>query len=264
MSLKFAIKWRKRISGLTRVPSVRAGLLQVLAFLSVVFLQNILAAFSLVVSFWLAAVLQGMIAAWLARQIRLASWWAPIEFLFPILSVLVLRLDLPPWVFLLGFVAMLVLYWSTYRTQVPYYPSRVSVRSVVAQYVVDKPRKRFVDIGSGMGGVVLHVAQSHLECESHGIELAPGPWFLSCLRAWLSGSHAKFYRRDYRDIDLGQYDVVFAYLSPAAMPSLWEQAKRQMHSGSLLLSYEFLIPNTTPDLEILPERGAESLYGWNM
>jgi hypothetical protein len=45
----------------------------------------------------------------------------------------------------------------------------------------------------------------------------------------------------------------FAYLSPAAMLALWHKARAEMRPGTLLLSYEFHIPGTTPDLVIQPE-----------
>ena len=48
--------------------------------------------------------------------------------------------------------------------------------------------------------------------------------------------------QDLRQIDLSGYDFVYAYLSSAAMPGLWEQARRQMRPGSLLISNSFAVP----------------------
>jgi hypothetical protein len=74
----------------------------------------------------------------------------------------------------------------------------------------------------------------------------------------------RFSLQDYAHLDLGAFDFVFAYLSPAAMPGLWKQAQRQMRKGSTLLSYEFLIPNVKPDLCINTAPGAPILYAWRI
>ncbi|GAC1436513.1 MAG: hypothetical protein NVSMB6_32690 [Burkholderiaceae bacterium] len=56
--------------------------------------------------------------------------------------------------------------------------------------------------------------------------------------------------------------MVFAYLSPAAMPALWLKAQREMQPGALLLSYEFPVDGRLPDLTVLPHPQGPPLYGW--
>jgi predicted O-methyltransferase YrrM len=58
-------------------------------------------------------------------------------------------------------------------------------------------------------------------------------------------------------LDFAQFDVVFAYLSPAAMPELWKKAQREMRPGSLLISYEFPIEGVEPNLIVCPENQAQ-------
>ena len=102
------------------------------------------------------------------------------------------------------------------------------------------------------------------ESEFTGIEIAPLPWLVSRLRAALAGNRCRFVRGDYLLLDFGDYDVVFAYLSPAAMEALWHKARAEMKPGTLLLSYEFHIPGTTPDVVVEPEDGGRVLHGWRM
>ncbi len=82
------------------------------------------------------------------------------------------------------------------------------------------------------------------------------------LRARLAGSAARFVRGDYERLDFGQYDVVFAYLSPAAMAALWRKAAREMRPGSMLLSYEFCIAEKPPDRSIAATVSGPALYVW--
>lgn len=210
-----------------------------------------------------AAMLQGGLAAGLSALRRMAVWWLPIQFLFPAALAGALALRLPPSIFLGLFLFFLLLYWSSFRTQVPYYPSTRPVWDAVARLLPAHPL-RCIDIGSGFGGLVLELAARRPDSRIEGIELAPLPWLVSVLRARCSGSRAQFRRGDYLSLNFAEYDVVFAYLSPAAMPSLWEKAHSEMRTGSLLLSFEFIIPGQAPELVLQPAPGGKVLYGWRM
>lgn len=248
-----------------KTPAILALLLQIAAFLTVLLLAagvNVIfhSSFNLLV----AAILQGSIAAALSYWCRQACWWWIIQFLFPILLILVLALQLPPALFLVAFLIFLFLYWSTFRTQVPYYPSRLPVWQVVEKMLPEREGMRFIDIGCGFGGLVLHLARRKLSSRFSGIEIAPLPWAIARLRARMTGSAAQFVRGDYRLLNLADYDVVFAYLSPVAMPDLWEKARAEMRPGSLLLSYEFPIAGVSADEIVSPKDGGPALHVWRL
>jgi len=67
-----------------------------------------------------AVLLQGGLAALISRLRGLAAWWQLIQAAFPVALVGTLSLQLPPVVFLLAFIALTALYWTTFRTQVPF------------------------------------------------------------------------------------------------------------------------------------------------
>jgi hypothetical protein len=252
------VSCRRALSGL---PAVQALLIQVVSFALVFGIAAVLdclpEAWSMIM---LAAALQGLIAAALSRWRRMAPWWPPIQFVFPLAVIAVQALRLPSWFFLAGFLLLLGLFWTTFRTQVPFYPSTASVWGSVAARLPQSVR--FIDIGSGFGGLVLHLAAGHSKGSFCGIELAPLPWLTSWLRARLDRSEAKFIRGDYGRLDLSQYDVVFAFLSPAAMPALWRKACAEMRPGTLLLSYQFPVPDAAPDIVDHPVEGGPALLGW--
>lgn len=215
-----------------------------------------------------AVILQGVLAALLSAWRGMPRWWIPIQLLFPVALLATLGMQLPPTVFFIGFIFLLTLYWSTFRTQVPFFPSGRTVwRAVLAQLPLPTSAAsatplRFIDIGSGLGGMVLSLAAARADGGFSGIEVAPLPWLVSQLRATISGSRARFVRGDYNTLDFAQFDVIFAYLSPAAMPALWQKAQREMRPGALLLSYEFLIPDQAPQITVLPHPQGPKLYGW--
>jgi hypothetical protein len=250
-----------------RAPAVRALLLQILAFPLMLATVWLLARAGLPQSWLGVAMVQGAWAALLSWRAGLASWWRAIQFLFPPVLLLARQaadaLALPPGAFLAIFLFLLLLYWSTFRTQVPYYPSGRRVWEEVArQLPADRPLN-IVDIGSGLGGLVLDLARRRPDCEVSGIELAPLPWLASRLRAWAAGSRARFIRGDYESLNFGNYDVVFAYLSPAAMGNLWRKAEAEMGPGSVLLSYEFDIAEREPDRRLVTTDSRKILHIWH-
>ncbi|MGJ7918095.1 class I SAM-dependent methyltransferase [Massilia sp. LXY-6] len=255
-----------------RAPAVRALLLQILAFPLTLATVWLLARAGLWQSWamqpWLGVTLvQGAWAAGLAWRAGLASWWRAIQFLFPpallLASGAAAALALPPSTFLAVFLFLLLLYWSTFRTQVPYYPSGRRVWEEVARLLPPERPLRIIDIGSGLGGLALDLARRRPDCEVSGIELAPLPWLASSLRARAVGSRARFVRGDYERLDFGHYDVIFAYLSPAAMGALWRKAEAEMRPGSVLLSYEFPIAEREPDQRIVTTDSRKILYIWH-
>lgn len=243
-------------------PAVAALLLQAAAFPLSLAVTWLLASAGVPMSYLAVALIQGLLAATLSWWRGLASWWRPIQFCFPLALLGAAQLAIPPLVFLAIFLFLLLLYWSTYRTQVPYYPSNRRVWDEVVGLLPARAPLRAIDIGSGLGGLVLHLARRP-GVQASGIELAPLPWLLSRLRARLAGSGARFLRGDYENLDFAQYDVVFAYLSPAAMGALWRKAAREMRPGSVLLSYEFVIDDRLPDRTVYPTEGGPALYLWH-
>ena len=248
---------------LLRAPAVQALLCQLAAFPLTLLAVFLLARAGASPSYFIVALAQGLFAAALTAWRRLARWWLAIGFLFPLALLGASQFAIPPWLFLVIFLFMLVLYWSTFRTQVPYYPSGKTAWAAVAGQLPQGRGVSVIDIGSGLGGLVLDLARRRPDAQATGIELAPLPWLASYLRAKLSGSRARFIRGDYELLDFGSFDAVFAYLSPAAMEALWRKARREMHPGSMLMSYEFVIPEAPPDVSLYLQDTGRTLYIWH-
>lgn len=246
-----------------RTPALQALLIQAGAFAPTLAVVWLLARAGVPVSYLGAALVHGLLAAGLTWWRGLAPWWCAIQFAFPLALYGALTLALPPLLFLAAFVFLLTLYWSTFRTQVPYYPSGKRAWDEVAALLPKGRAVSMIDIGSGLGGLVLDMARRRPESRFTGIELAPLPWLASRIRAAAAGSSANFLRGDYEQLDFGEYDLVFAYLSPAAMSALWRKASAEMRPGSFLVSYEFLITEKAPDLTITPIGRGPNVFVWH-
>jgi SAM-dependent methyltransferase len=243
-------------------PAIRAAFAQTLALLPTIASLFIAARCGHPLPLYGAALLQGAFAAVLTSIWGLAPWWRPIQLVFPIALLGANTLHPPPAALFGVFLFMLLLFWSTFRTQVPFYPSGQSVWQKVSELLPPDRPVRLIDIGSGLGGLVLDLARRHPHSALSGIELAPLPWLLSQLRARMTGSAARFLRGDYERLNFGDFDVVFAYLSPAAMVALYRKAKREMRPAAMLVSYEFSIPGHEPDRTIPVTPSGPALYVW--
>lgn len=83
--------------------------------------------------------------------------------------------------------------------------------------------------------------------------------------ARVAGNNCRMSWGKFKDIDQGSYDVVYAYLSPAAMGDLWTKARREMRAGTLLISNSFDIPGVPPSLSVTTgARGDSTLPLWQM
>jgi SAM-dependent methyltransferase len=237
-------------------------LIQLAALLSVIALLlclKVIAGIVQPVFVW--AIVLGMLAAALSLWCSMDWWWVAIELLFAPTLLAANTLPIPPAIFLALFLLLLGIFWSTCRTQVPLFLSGPIVWDAVDRLLPHQPL-RFVDIGSGLGGLVLALAQRRPDCTLYGVEIAPLPWLISVLRARWMNSAAFFARSDYRALDFADYDVIFAYLSPAAMPALWQQAVEQMGDGSMLISYQFGLASIPPDHVGQLEGNNTRLYIW--
>lgn len=210
--------------------------------------------------------MQSSAAVLLSYRLGMQKWWYWIQFFFPILIVVVLHWQLPPSLYLVAFLISLSLFWTTFSTQVPFYPSHRLVWPCVLDLLPHKRESaiRLIEIGSGLGGMAMYIARHRADVIVEGVEIAPLPWFISKLRSRIGGSAAVFSLGDYQRIDFAAYDLVFAYLSPAAMPDLWLKCKKEMRPDSLLVSYEFDVPGVSPTQIITLNHNMPAIYVWRM
>ncbi|HUW25038.1 MAG TPA: class I SAM-dependent methyltransferase [Gallionella sp.] len=216
------------------------------------------------------ALLCGLLAATLSHFAGLACWWLVIQFLFAPALVLMLALDIHSGFFLAAFIILLVVYWSTFRTQVPLYLSSNKVwRALETQLpspAVEDADFRFIDLGSGLGGVLTHLAAVRPDGCYCGVESAPLPFLWSWLRIKFDGHRNCNVRwGSLWNSDLAQYDVVFAYLSPVPMQRLWHKARTEMRPGTVFISSTFAVPEQAPHQTIqVDDLHQSKLLVWRM
>ncbi len=212
-----------------------------------------------------AAFLTGAFAAGLSAIAKQERWWIVIQFLFTPAVVLVASTGVRSEIWIGLFLGLLAVYWTTFRTQVPLYLSSRKVRAALVPLLPSGPFT-FMDLGSGVGGVLLDLAEARPDGEFHGIESAPVPWLISWVRVTLPR-----HRRCHVHLgslwrcDLSRYDVVFAYLSPVPMGAIWEKVQAEMRPGSTFISNTFVVSADAPPKQVqVDDLHRSTLHVWTI
>ncbi|WP_052190722.1 class I SAM-dependent methyltransferase [Chitinibacter sp. ZOR0017] len=186
-----------------------------------------------------------VVAYFLASRYYAEPWWRWIHLLFLPLIFIAQLLELPAYMYLLALAVSWFLFGMAARTRVPVFLSEQAVLQTLAQELA--LNSRFLDIGAGNGRVLAFLAKERPDLQLFGTEIAWPLWLFGKLTL---PSRVKWWRRDYRQLDLSDYDYVYAYLSPAVMDDVWQQAQEQMQPGSCLLSNSFSTAYAEPSRTI--------------
>ncbi len=269
--LKSIREFLMRVTKVKFKPATLAVVVQCAAFITVLAISYSVQLFAAVffnadVSFSILQIvlMQALLAATFSHLVGMANWWRWIHLCFPMAILGMSSWHAPNEIYLTGFIISLSLFWTTFRSQVPFFPSRPIVWRQVEKVMPKNRPLRLIDIGSGLGDMPMYIAKVRPESYIEGVEIAPLPWIVSFVRSKLRRSSAIFKLGDYRSLNFVDYDIIFAYLSPAAMLALWEKARQEMKSGSLLISLEFEIPGLTPSMRIAGGEHSPMLYVWRL
>ena len=205
------------------------------------------------------AMLQGGIAALIAFRRHAPRWWLPIHLSFMPLAVIVQGFDIPPIWFLAAFLLLLLVFWRTDKSRVPLYLTNRDTARALLKLLPAAPG-RIIDLGCGDGGLLRRLALARPDCHFSGIEHAPLTWLVARLRM-LGLNNASVRHGDFWHESLEDYSLVYAFLSPAPMPRLWEKACAEMGAGALLVSNSFAVPDVLPVASVaVGDRRATHLY----
>ncbi|AVZ78330.1 methyltransferase type 12 [Zoogloeaceae bacteirum Par-f-2] len=211
---------------------------------------------------WPLVAAQAAGATLCAATLHSARWWLPIHLAFMPLAVLAHGLSLDPAWYLGLFLALLAIYWTSFRTQVPLYLSNRTTAETVARLLPAQRPVSLLDIGSGTGALLRPLARLRPESRFAGIEAAPAPYWLARLLA-RAAPNLSFTRGDFFTASWSNYDVVYAFLSPVPMAKVWQKARKEMRPGSLLISNSFPVPGIEPAFVVkVADRRRTRLYAY--
>jgi hypothetical protein len=206
--------------------------------------------FGLPPAFWAIVVTQSFAAILLSLLLRLPSWWLPIQGLFVPALLFTLSLNLPPGIFLAGFILLWLVFRSNTRERVPLYLSNETTWQALAELLPQRKGFVFLDLGCGLGGLLAYLAERSPDGTFHGVESAPASFLVSWLRLRKKINAQVRYGNLWKE-SLEPYDVVYAFLSPEPMLDLWRKARNEMRPDSLFVSNTFAVPDVAPTRTLL-------------
>jgi len=188
----------------------------------------------------------GGVALFFATISRQPWWWRVIHAGFMPLVWFTHSLAIDPNWFLFGAILLLLVFRGALSGQVPLYLSNKQTVGALADLLTERGPSRFLDLGAGLGSTTVPLADTLPDSQFTGVENAPLTWLAGRLLS-LGRPNIHWQWLDLWQTGLADYDVVYAFLSPAPMPRLWEKVKAEMRPGSLFVSNSFPVPGMTPD-----------------
>lgn len=255
---------RRNLSRWYNLPSTLVALLiQLLALFLVSIFSIVLS--NLALSIIQLAILQATTAAAISHKLNMPKWWIPIHLTFGPALIATSTLSISPLWFLAGFLILILMQGKTFQTQVPLYLSSDEAAQRLASLLPKEKKFSLIDVGCGCGGILSQLSKTQSKGNFFGIEAAPIPYLLSKCRVMIKTPNCTIQWGDFWKHDLAPYDVVYAYLSPVPMESLWHKARKEMRPGSLFISNSFIVPGIEPEQTMqLNDMTGSTLYLWRI
>jgi len=193
----------------------------------------------------------GLLAGLASLVLGLPAWWVAINALFIPALALALLAELPATLWLGAFLGLALVFWGVARSRVPLFLSSEAAARALAEVIGGGSELRFADLGCGDGRLLQKLCERLPRLRAFGIEYAPLPRLLAGWRTRRMAPRCRVCWGSLWRIDLGGFDVVYAYLSPVPMAALWAKACREMAPGSLFISNSFAVPGVAAEREIV-------------
>lgn len=120
-----------------------------------------------------------------------------------------------------------------------------SLISLIRNNIEENKNYSVAELGCGWGGLLSILSKSFRNIRIDGYELVPIPYGVSLCRSVFL-KNCRVYRRDFFSTDLSNYNIFICYLSPKLMPQLYDKLKHECSGESILISFNFEVPDIEP------------------
>jgi SAM-dependent methyltransferase len=130
-------------------------------------------------------------------------------------------------------------------------PSSSRATQAILKILEKRKKGIFVDLGCGMGKLLIAVKKKYPEMEVAGYENWPSQFFLAKLLIFLSGAKIKIFYKNLFLADLNQANIIYCYLSKNLIKKLEKKLEIELKGGTLVISSTFPFPNWKPNQVIV-------------
>ncbi len=139
------------------------------------------------------------------------------------------------------------IFWS-FQNNVPFVPTPrhiIKKMIIAADNHTNKPLKKIIDLGSGTGKMLFHLAEIiPTPASFYGIERSRLLYAVACARSFFSRNKKRivFFRDDWNNHSIKSYDAVFVFLTNHGMAALLPKFSSELVSGAMIVAYMFPLP----------------------
>jgi SAM-dependent methyltransferase len=205
--------------------------------------------------------LHSLIAFLVARWLKLSLPWQLFNLLLAPGVVLYSLLELPSGVATTALIVTLLLYAPTFWTRVPYFPTSPKMYERILEHIPEHGAVKVLDLGCGMARLLGFLSGKRPEASFVGVEISPLALLLA--RAWMLLRGRKNVRLEFKNfwnMSLADYDIVYAFLAPGPMPALWEKVQEEMKPGSLFITNTFQVEGSAHQVIQVDDSHQDALY----
>jgi len=153
------------------------------------------------------------------------------------------QVAIPSWVFLMLAITPVLIYAPAFWTRVPYYPTSSATYALLLAQLPQEKQLHFIDLGCGFGDLIFFLAKHRPEIHFTGVEIGILPYLIASCRKFLGNrKNVSIRLRSIWILNLNEYDMVYAFLSPAPMPRLWEKVSVEMRPDCVFITNSFVVP----------------------
>ena len=106
--------------------------------------------------------------------------------------------------------------------------------------IINLKGKKFVDLGSGSGRVVIEAAKNG--AKAYGVELNPLLVLYSIIKSKiLRVKNTHFIIKDISNFNISNFDIIFIYLMPEFIDKIKEKLKNEADPNAIIISEGFKI-----------------------
>lgn len=166
----------------------------------------------------------------------------------------------------LCFALIIFMFWHQIKTRgAPFIPIPNEIIPEIDVALKILPGETVYDLGSGDGRVLLYLASRHPKTKFIGVDISYWPYLISIYKKNKSGvKNVEFIKKDIFDQNLTDASKIFVYLLPRLMDKLLPKLKKELKSGTKLVSCDFKFTDKEPtqiiDLKRENERFGKKIY----
>lgn len=186
--------------------------------------------------------------------IKFPAGWQISNLFIPLALFLSATGSVPSYVFLLLALCIAAFHLPAVWSRVPYYPTPREVYEAISNVIPGDTSSKFLDIGCGMGGLLVYLANRHPNAIVEGVEISLAPYIVSKLKSLF---YPNLYVRycSFWEIDFSGYDLVYAFLSPAPMSKIRVKLKNQFPNLAFISNSFPITEMSGQELVVSPLKG---------